>query len=92
MDGERIRMWLNALIGSKGADILRGKGIIDVAGEPRRLVFQSVHMLLEGDVQQEWKPGEPRYSRLVFIGRNLDEDLLRKGLASCAAPVGNAFD
>ncbi|WP_306395668.1 CobW family GTP-binding protein [Telluria beijingensis] len=83
MDGERIRMWLNALVNSKGADILRGKGIIDVAGEPRRLVFQSVHMLLEGDLQQAWKPGEARYSRLVFIGRNLDEALLRKGFEGC---------
>jgi len=85
LDGERIRMWLNALVNSKGADILRGKGIIDVAGEPRRLVFQSVHMLLEGDLQQAWKPGEARYSRLVFIGRNLDEHLLRKGFESCMA-------
>lgn len=85
MDGERIRMWLNALVNSKGADILRGKGIIDIAGEPRRLVFQSVHMLLEGDLQQAWKPGEARYSRLVFIGRKLDEALLRKGFEGCIA-------
>jgi len=85
LDGERIRMWLNALVNSKGADILRGKGIIDVEGEPRRLVFQSVHMLLEGDLQQAWKPGEARYSRLVFIGRNLDQQLLRKGFESCMA-------
>ncbi|MDB5746675.1 MAG: cobalamin biosynthesis protein CobW [Massilia sp.] len=86
MDGERIRMWLNALVSSKGGDILRAKGIIDVRDESRRLVFQSVHMLLEGDLQQAWKPGEARYSRLVFIGRNLDEHLLRKGFESCVAP------
>jgi G3E family GTPase len=87
MHGERISMWLNALVNSKGQDILRAKGIIDVKDERRRLVFQSVHMLLEGDFQQEWKPGEARYSRLVFIGRNLDEHLLRKGFEACAAPA-----
>ena len=87
MHGERIRMWLNALVSSKGADILRAKGIIDVKDESRRLVFQSVHMLMEGDLQQEWKSGEARYSRLVFIGRNLDEHMLRKGFESCAAPA-----
>jgi G3E family GTPase len=83
MDPTRISLWLNALIASKGADILRAKGIIDVRDEPRRLVFQSVHMVLEGDLQQPWKPSEPRYSRLVFIGRNLDKDALRAGFESC---------
>ncbi|WP_020656470.1 CobW family GTP-binding protein [Massilia niastensis] len=87
MNGERIGMWLNALVNSKGEDILRAKGIIDVKDEKRRLVFQSVHMLLEGDLQREWQAGEARYSRIVFIGRNLDEHMLRKGFESCAAPA-----
>jgi G3E family GTPase len=85
MDGNRISLWLNGLITSKGQDILRAKGIIDVKGESRRLVFQSVHMLLEGDLQRAWKPEEPRYSRLVFIGRNLDQKALQKGFESCVA-------
>jgi G3E family GTPase len=85
MDGERISAWLNALVASKGADILRSKGIIDVAGDERRLVFQSVHMLLEGDFQRPWRPGEARSSRLVFIGRHLDRALLAAGFARCAA-------
>jgi G3E family GTPase len=85
MDGERIGAWLNALVASKGADILRSKGIIDVAGDERRLVFQSVHMLLEGDFQRPWRPGETRSSRLVFIGRHLDRALLAAGFARCAA-------
>ncbi|MDB5992645.1 MAG: cobalamin biosynthesis protein CobW [Herbaspirillum sp.] len=83
MDATRISLWLNALIASKGADILRAKGIIDVQDEPRRLVFQSVHMVLEGDLLQPWKAEERRYSRLVFIGRNLDKDALRAGFESC---------
>ena len=83
MDGDRISLWLNALIASKGADILRAKGIIDVRDEERRLVFQSVHMVLEGDLLLPWKPTEARYTRLVFIGRNLDKDALRAGFESC---------
>ena len=85
MDGERISYWLNNLVASKGADILRAKGIIDVGGEDRRLVFQSVHMLLEGDYQRAWTAQEVRASRLVFIGRNLDEVALRIGFESCVA-------
>jgi G3E family GTPase len=40
-------------------------------------------MLLEADFQREWRPEEPRFSRLVFIGRNLDAPALRAGLAAC---------
>jgi G3E family GTPase len=85
MDGGKISDWLAYVVQSQGKDILRAKGIIDVKGESRRLVFQAVHMLLEGDLQKPWKPGEERYSRLVFIGRDLDENALRIGFESCAA-------
>ena len=85
LDGEKISAWLNALVASKGADILRAKGIIDVAGEARRLVFQSVHMVLEGDFQRPWRDEEARSSRLVFIGRRLDRALLSAGFNRCVA-------
>jgi G3E family GTPase len=85
MDAEKISAWLNALVAGKGADILRAKGIIDVAGDARRLVFQSVHMLLEGDFQRPWRDGEARSSRLVFIGRHLDRALLSAGFNRCIA-------
>jgi G3E family GTPase len=87
MDGELIGRWLEALVAGKGADIRRAKGIIDVSGEERRLVFQSVHMLLEGGYQQEWEDGHAghRGSRLVFIGRHLDRAILQTDFASCAA-------
>ena len=85
MDGGKISDWLAYVVQSQGQDILRAKGIIDVKGESRRLVFQAVHMLLEGDLQRSWKLDEPRYSRLVFIGRNLDQKALQIGFESCAA-------
>jgi G3E family GTPase len=56
-----------------------------VAGEDRRLVFQAVHMILEGDFQGPWRSGADRYSRLVFIGRNLDEAKLREGFEASIA-------
>jgi len=85
VDANKVTAWLNDLLARQGPDILRAKGILDVAGEDRRLVFQAVHMILEGDFQRPWKAGEDRTSRMVFIGRNLDEALLRVGFASCAA-------
>ena len=85
IDGNRVTAWLNNVLQTQGVDILRAKGIMDVKGEERRLVFQAVHMILEGDFQGPWKAGDNRYSRLVFIGRNLDEAALRAGFESCIA-------
>jgi G3E family GTPase len=85
IDGQAFTRWLDKLLAEQGPDILRAKGIIDVAGEDRRLVFQAVHMILEGDLQREWGPNERRWSRAVFIGRNLDEAALKAGFEACAA-------
>jgi G3E family GTPase len=85
IDGNRVTAWLNNVLQTQGVDILRAKGILDVKGEDRRLVFQAVHMILEGDFQGPWRDGDKRHSRLVFIGRNLDEAGLRAGFESCIA-------
>ncbi|MBV9508661.1 MAG: GTP-binding protein [Caulobacteraceae bacterium] len=85
VDGQKVTRWLNDLLAAQGPDILRAKGILDVKGEDKRLVFQAVHMILEGDLQRPWTPDEERYSRMVFIGRNLDEAALRAGFEACAA-------
>jgi G3E family GTPase len=81
-----LERWLTQLVARHGTDILRAKGIVDVEGGQRRLVFQSVHMLIEFDLQRPWAADEARHSRLVFIGRNLDRGALRSGLESCARP------
>ena len=85
LNANRVTAWLNGVLQSQGPDILRAKGILDVAGEDRRLVFQAVHMILEGDFQGPWRSGADRYSRLVFIGRNLDEAKLREVFEDCIA-------
>jgi G3E family GTPase len=85
IDGNRVTAWLNNVLQTQGVDILRAKGILDVKGEDRRLVFQAVHMILEGDFQGPWRDGDNRYSRLVFIGRNLNEAALKAGFESCIA-------
>jgi G3E family GTPase len=85
MDRRKVSRWLTGLVAKQGKDILRAKGIIDVKNEKRRLVFQAVHMVLEGDLQREWKPEERRYSRIVFIGRKLDFAALKAGFDACVA-------
>jgi G3E family GTPase len=85
LDGIRVTNWLNALLQDQGPDILRAKGSLDIKGDPRRLVFQAVHMILEGDYQRDWTEADNRYSRMVFIGRNLDEAALKAGFDACIA-------
>ncbi|HMA50065.1 MAG TPA: GTP-binding protein [Magnetospirillaceae bacterium] len=88
LDQARFTAWIEALIAERGADILRAKGILDIAGAESRLVVQAVHHQLEGDFQRPWRPGEIRCSRLVLIGRHLDAAALRRGFAGCSSPSG----
>ena len=75
--------WLQQLVQAEGQKILRSKGILAFADDDDRYVFQGVHMMLEGDHQRKWKDGEKRESRVVFIGRELPEELIRAGFESC---------
>ncbi len=85
VDPEKFMPWINDISQAQGPNILRSKGILAFKDEPRRFVFQGVHMILDGDLQRDWKTDEARSSRLVFIGRDLNENELRKGFEACAA-------
>jgi G3E family GTPase len=83
VDLEKLNNWLRELLQTKGSDIFRTKGILNISGEKQRFVFQGVHILFDGRGDRAWKPEETRKSELVFIGRNLDEAGLREGLRVC---------
>jgi len=85
VDPDRFMPWISDLTQREGPNILRCKGIVAFPQEPKRFVFQGVHMILDGDVQGDWKPGEKRESRVVFIGRDLNEMAIREGFLACAA-------
>ncbi|WP_237477006.1 CobW family GTP-binding protein [Lichenibacterium dinghuense] len=83
VDAQKFMPWLNDLVQREGGKILRSKGILAFKGEPKRFVFQGVHMMLDGDVQRDWKPDEKRLSKVVFIGRDLPEREIREGFQAC---------
>ncbi len=85
LDPEKFFPWVQNLVATEGPNILRSKGILAFKGDPDRFVFQGVHMILDGDHQRAWKEDEKRVSRIVFIGRKLDEKALEDGFLSCAA-------
>lgn len=82
---DKFYIWMSALLRTKGQDILRSKGILDVKGRSSRLVFQAVHMLSDAGEGKPWAPGEMRSSKLVFIGRGLEAASLRVGFEGCIA-------
>jgi G3E family GTPase len=85
LDPDKFMPWINRLTQERGPDILRCKGIVAFKNDPKRFVFQGVHMMLDGEPQRDWKAGESRESKVVFIGRNLDEATIREGFLACAA-------
>lgn len=84
LDNTVLEAWMERLLMLRGADILRLKGVLDVAGQDRHVIVQSVHMMCEGDLGAPWPLGD-RKSKLVVIGRNLDRAELTEGFASCQA-------
>jgi len=85
LDANKVNDWLSYLLQSRGADILRMKGVLNLRGESRRYVFHGVHMVFDGRLERPWSADAPRRSRLVFIGRNLDRQELEAGFESCVA-------
>ncbi|MCY7323184.1 MAG: GTP-binding protein [Phormidesmis sp. CAN_BIN36] len=83
LDGQKLNRWISELLRFQGQDIFRMKGILNIEGEDRRFVFQGVHMLFDGTADRLWKPEETRKNELVFIGRNLDEAILKEGFRMC---------
>lgn len=83
-DDTLVNRWLGSLLREQGEDIFRMKGFISIAGEPRRIVFQGVHMLFDAQADRPWG-SEERKNQLVFIGRNLDEQEMRRGFEACLA-------
>ena len=83
LDMEKFQDWFSKLLQTKGQDILRTKGILDFKGESDRYVFQGVHMLMDASPMGKWPEGKDRSSRLVFIGRNLENMNLKEGFENC---------
>ena len=84
-DPAKLEEYLGALTQVYGQDMLRYKGVLFMNGSNRRTIFQGVHMLMGADIGRPWATNEKPSSKVVFIGRNLPQDAIVKGLAACLA-------
>jgi G3E family GTPase len=83
LDGLKVSEWFRSVITEQGAKIMRMKGILNLRGDADQFVFQGVHMLFEGRPGRRWGDDEERVNRLVFIGKDLDQEKIVSGFKAC---------
>jgi G3E family GTPase len=82
-DPERLDQFLGSMVQVFGPSMLRYKGVLLMAGADRKVVFQGVHQIMGSDLGAKWEDGQPRGSKMVFIGKNLPKDVFIRGLEQC---------
>ncbi len=82
VDVKKFNAWMSEMLQTKGQDLFRMKGILQLKGRDQRFVFQGVHMLFDGRLDRPWGAEAPHNS-LIFIGRHLDREALNQGFSAC---------
>jgi G3E family GTPase len=84
-DPARLEDFLGAVVNIYGPRMLRYKGVLNMKGTERKVIFQGVHQLMGSDLGPAWAEGEQRTSKMVFIGIDLPRDIFLQGLEQCLA-------
>jgi G3E family GTPase len=79
----KLEDFLGAIVQVYGPKMLRYKGVLNMKGSERKVIFQGVHQLMGSDLGPKWAPGEKKNSKMVFIGLDLPRDIFLQGLQGC---------
>jgi G3E family GTPase len=79
----KLEDFLGAIVQVYGPKMLRYKGVLNMKGSDRKVIFQGVHQLMGSDLGPKWAPGEKKTSKMVFIGLDLPKDIFLQGLEGC---------
>jgi G3E family GTPase len=82
-DPAKLEDFLGAVVNIYGPRMLRYKGVLNMKGTDRKVIFQGVHQLMGSDLGPAWAAGEQRNSKMVFIGIDLPKDIFLQGLQQC---------
>ena len=81
----KLEDFLGAIVQVYGPKMLRYKGVLNMKGTDKKVIFQGVHQLMGSDLGPKWMPEEKKVSKMVFIGIDLPKDILMQGLEGCLA-------
>ena len=79
----KLEDFLGAIVNIYGPRMLRYKGVLNMDGTERKVIFQGVHQLMGSDLGPAWAVGEVKTSKMVFIGIDLPKDIFTQGLEQC---------
>ena len=79
----KLEDFLGAIVNIYGPRMLRYKGVLNMEGTDRKVIFQGVHQLMGSDLGPAWVEGEKKTSKMVFIGIDLPKDIFMQGLEQC---------
>jgi G3E family GTPase len=79
----KLEDFLGAIVQVYGPKMLRYKGVLNMKGSDRKVIFQGVHQLMGSDLGPKWASGEKKTSKMVFIGLDLPRDIFLQGLEQC---------
>ena len=79
----KLEDFLGAIVNIYGPRMLRYKGVLNMEGTERKVIFQGVHQLMGSDLGPVWAAGEVKTSKMVFIGIDLPKDIFMQGLEQC---------
>jgi len=82
-DAAKLEDFLGAIVNIYGPRMLRYKGVLNMKGTDRKVIFQGVHQLMGSDLGPAWAAGEQRVSKMVFIGIDLPKDIFLQGMEQC---------
>ncbi len=82
-DAAKLEDFLGAIVNVYGPRMLRYKGVLNMKGTDRKVIFQGVHQLMGSDLGPAWGADEPRVNKMVFIGIDLPKDILLQGMEQC---------
>jgi G3E family GTPase len=81
-----VGLWLEMLIQTRGKDLLRVKGILNLQGQDRPVAIHAVqHVLHPPALLSAWPAGDPRTSRIVFITQDLPRAMIEEGMRAFEA-------
>mmetsp|Transcript_6531 Transcript_6531/g.12963 ORF Transcript_6531/g.12963 Transcript_6531/m.12963 type:complete len:390 (+) Transcript_6531:58-1227(+) len=89
LDINKFRMWLDEFLweedeeSAKKHEVYRIKGLLHAQGSNNKSILQAVHELYDIFEGKEWEQDEVRHSKLVFIGKNLQDSVIADAIEEC---------